>query len=250
MSQVSESVLLEQLEDIRTEGPALDSLQQKTLSKVNLLRNKVSINLLQSTDIISDMRYLTITRKMGMWKQEEPPLFNAREKDYQNQFYEVIGTALQRSWLIISIYMDEHWNVLTIGLLVLIFIFSWTLLNIRKIKKQENVNSVLLPMHFLPRSVLVGCLLAFFTYMPFFFGNPPMSFIHACELFRLLTLTFLIYPFLTQQSKILWIMLCILWIYYAIDDILLESALGERWGLFLAGIFFTAICIKILTNKN
>ncbi|MDQ6812699.1 MAG: mechanosensitive ion channel [Bacteroidota bacterium] len=248
--QLSDSVLLEQLQDIRIEGHALDSLQQVTLNKVNLLRNRVSINLLQATDIISDMRYLTITRKMGMWKQEEPPLFDAHEKDYRNRFDEVIRTALQRSWLIISIYMDERWNVLTIGLLVLISIFSWSLLNMFRIKKQENVGAVLLPMHFLPRNVLVGCLMVFFTYMPFFFGNPPMSLMHACELLRLLTLTFLIYPFLTKQSKILWITLCILWTYYAIDDILLESALGERWGLFIAGILLTAICIKILTHKQ
>src|SRR4051812_5913948 len=34
---VSDSILMEQLEDIRTEGLSLDSLQQKTLTKVNLL---------------------------------------------------------------------------------------------------------------------------------------------------------------------------------------------------------------------
>ncbi len=249
-AQVSDAVLLEQLEDIRTEGKALDSLQQKTLGKVNLLRNKVSINLLEATDIISDMRYLTITRKMGMWDREEPALFSMRPNEYPTYFNEIITSALQRSWLIISIYISGKWNVLTIGLLVFIFLFSWILLNLRRIKKQENAVAILQPIHFLRRSVLAGCLMAFFTYLPFFFSNPPMSFMHACELFRLLTLTFLIYPFLTRQSKIVWILLCMLWVYYAIDDILLESAFGERWGLFLAGILLTAVCVKIFINKK
>lgn len=249
-AQVSDIVLLEQLEDIRTEGKALDSLQQKTLGKVNLLRNKVSINLLEATDIVSDMRYLTITRKMGMWDREEPALFSMRPNEYPNHFGEIITSALQRSWLIISIYLTGKWNVLTMGLLVFVFLFSWILLNMRRIKKQENAVAILEPIHFLRRSVLAGCLMAFFTYLPFFFGNPPMSFMHACELFRLLALTFLIYPFLTRQSKIVWILLCLLWIYYAIDDILLESAFGERWGLFLAGILLTAVCVKISSSKK
>ncbi|MCW3109285.1 MAG: hypothetical protein JWQ09_3791 [Segetibacter sp.] len=248
--QVSDSVLLEQLQDIRIEGHELDSLQQKTLTKVNLLRNKVSVNLLQATDIISDMRYLTISFKLGMWDQEESPLFKSKQDEYKNNLIEITSIALQRSWLIISIYLNGKWNVLTLALMLLIFIFSWTLLNIRRIKKQQNVAEVLEPMHFLNRSVLMGCLMAFFTYLPFFFANPPMSFLHACELLRLVTLTFLIYPYLTRQSKILWVLLSLLWLFYALDDVLLESAFGERWSLFFGGILLAAISVKIIINRK
>ncbi|MEO5889793.1 MAG: mechanosensitive ion channel domain-containing protein [Ferruginibacter sp.] len=248
--KISDSILTEQLANIHTEGLALDSLQRKTITKVNLLRNKVSVNLLEATDIISDMRYLTITFKMGMWKQEQAPLFKARQEEYQNDLVEITGNALTRSWKIIAIYLAEKWNVLTVSLLVFIFLFSWTLLNMRRVKKQENVADILMPMHFLKRSVLIGGLMAFFTYSPFFFADPPMSFLHACEVFRLLLLFYLIYPYLTKQSKIIWILLCLLWVYYALDDILLESALGERWCLFFAGILLSAICIKLIINKR
>ena len=247
--QVADSILQEQIEDIRIEGKQLDSLQQRTIAKVNLLRNRVSISLLQATDIISDMRYLTISLKMGMWDQEEAPLFKSKPDDYKNNLIEITGTALQRSWLIISIYLNGKWNVVTLGLVVLIFIFLWTFFNMRRIRKQP-VTDVLEPVLFLRRSVVMGSLLAFFTYLPFFFANPPMSFLHACELLRLVTLTFLIYPYLTKPSKVLWALLSVLWIYYALDDILLESAFGERWGLFLTGILLSSICIKILISKR
>ena len=247
---VADSVLFEQLQDIKVEGHELDSLQQKTIAKVNLLRNKVSVNLLQATDIISDMRYLTISFKMGMWDQEESPLFKARKDEYRNSFFELVGTALQRSWLIISIYLNGKWNVITIGLMLLIFIFSWTLLNMRRIRKQQNVADVLEPLHFLTRSVIVGCLMAFFTYLPFLFRNPPMSFLHTCEMLRLVALTFLIYPYLQKQSKIVWVLLSLLWLYYAVDDVLLESSYGERWMLFFAGVLLAAISVKIIMSRK
>lgn len=249
-ARVSDSVLLEQLEDIRTEGIALDSLQQKTLSKIYLLRNRVSITLLQGTDVISDMRYLTITRRMGLWSQEEPGLFNIKRNEYQNHFIDVISAALLRSKMIIGIYISGKWNVLTIGLMILVFIFSWTIINMRRVKKQENVLAILQPVHFLRQSVLAACLVAFFTYLPFLFGNPTMSFMHSCELLRLVAISYLIYPFLQKHSKGLWTVLCILWLYYALDDILLESAFGERWGLFIAGLLLSALCIKIIAGKK
>jgi potassium efflux system protein len=249
-ARVQDSVLLEQLEDIRTEGLMLDSLQQKTLNKVQLLRNRVSINLLQGTDVISDMGYLSITHKMGMWSKEEPALFSITQRDYENKFIHVIGAALTRSAMIMWIYVNGNWNVLTIGLVILVFLFSWTIINRRRVKKQQKVRDILEPVNLLGQSVLVGCLVAFFTYLPFLFGDPPMSLMHACELLRLVSVCYLLYPFLSKDSKILWTAICVLWLYYALDDILLESALGERCGLFVAGILLSAICIKIINVKK
>ena len=248
--QVSDSILMEQLLHVRMDGHALDSLQQKTITRVNLMRNKVSVNLLQATDIISDMRYLTISLKMGMWNQEETPLFQSKQDEYKSTLSETTNTALQRSWLIITIYIKEKLNVLTLGALLFVCSFFWSLLNMQRIKKQENVAAILEPLHFLNRSILVACLMTFFTYLPFLFANPPMSFLHACELLRLAMLMYLIYPYLTQQSKVLWFLLTILWIYYALDDVLLESSFGERWGLFLGGLLLAAICIKLISNRK
>ncbi|MDN3655283.1 mechanosensitive ion channel [Ferruginibacter paludis] len=249
-AEVNDSVIQEQLEDIRTEGRSLDSLQQKVINRVNLLRNKVSVNLLQATDIISDMRYLTISLKLGIWKQEEAPLFTATQQEYKNNLAEITGNALVRSGKIIMIYLGEKWDVITLGLLVFICIFSWTWLNMHRIKKQENKDLVLGPIHFLRRNVLIGCGMALFTYLPYFFANPPMSLLHALELFRLLLLAYLIYPYLAKQSKIIWLILCLLWLYYAMDDLLLESALGERWGLFFSGIIMAAVAIKITNPRQ
>ena len=77
-----------------------------------------------------------------------------------------------------------------------------------------------------------------------------MSFLHACELLRLAMLVVLIWPYLAKDSRWLFVLLCVLWVYYAIDDILLEAAFGERWGLFFGGILLSAICIRIIVNRK
>lgn len=248
-TEVPDSILAEQLDDLRSEALHLDSLQQATLIRVNLLRNRVSVNLLQADDIRSDMSYLATSIKLAMWLPEEAPLFKAQPDDYHQSLFTNTMTALQRSARIISIYLRGKWDVLTIAILVFIFTTGWCLLNMRRIKKTSDAVSME-PLQFLSRSVLVGCLMGFFTYSPLFFANPTMSYLHANELLRLAALCYLILPYLTKRSKLLWLLLCVLWIYYALDDILLESAYGERWGLFIAGILMIILCVQIIVNRS
>ncbi|OIR13073.1 mechanosensitive channel MscK precursor [mine drainage metagenome] len=247
---VTDSILIEQLDDILTEGKTLDSVQLQTLGHVNLLLNHVSITLLQADDIISDMGYLSVSLKMGMWEKDEMPLLRANPLKYQQSFFEITQQTLQRSVKIISIYLTGKWNILALGLLMFIFITGWCLSNMYRIKKLETATTVLAPVHVLKHNVVAGCLMALFTYLPFLFANPPMSFLHCIELLRLMALSFLIIPFLTKQSKNIWLLLFIIWIYYALDDLLLDSAFAERWALLIAGILLIVICIKLIIDRK
>ncbi len=247
---ITDSVLKEQMEDILHEGKSLDSVQLHTISRVNLILNHVSISLLQADDIVSDMGYLFISKKSAMWGMEEKPLFNATPVMYHQTFLDISWQTLQRSTKIISIYLTGKWNVMVICLLIFIFITAWCLSNLYRIKKSETASKSLDPVHLLNSNAILGCLMAFFTYMPFFFANPPMSFLHLVELFRLCCLSFLIFPFFTAAAKRFWALLSILWIYYAVDDLLLESAFAERWLLFSAGLIFIIIILKLLFNSK
>lgn len=248
--EISDSVLKEQMDDILTEGRNLDSVQVHTLSRVNLILNHVSISLLQADDIVSDMGYLSISKKSAIWGLEEKPLLTASPSDYHQTLLDIGWQTLQRSEKIISIYISGKWSVFAISLLVFIFITTWCLSNFYRIKNNDSAVDVLAPVHLLKRSVLVGCLMAYFTYTPFFFANPPMSFLHFAEMFRLIFLSILIFPFLTRSAKKVWSLLLIIWLYYALDDLLLESAFAERWTLLIAGIGLLLLCLKLITNSK
>ncbi len=247
--QLSDSVLMDQLDDLFTEGKSLDSIQLQILGRVNILLNHVSITLLQANDIISDMGYLSIEKKISMWGREETPLFETCQKDYIQNLPDVTGMTLQRSTRIISIYLSGKWNVVFWSFMVFIFLLIWSLSNYFRVKKSEQSEMLLLPVHFLKRSILASGLFAFLIYSPFFFANPPMSYLHFVEFLRLFFLGYLITPFLPKKSRILGLVLCTLWILFALDDLFLESAFAERWILFCAGILLIITCIRLIRDR-
>jgi potassium efflux system protein len=247
---IDDSDLADQLGNVSDKALHLDSVEKISIVKVNLLRNQVSVDLLQANDLVSDLNYRVISKKIAMWSPEEPALFSASSSDYKESLGDLTIQSLKRSSRVTILYLSSKSNIVTVGFLVLILITGWCVSNMRRIKQSADAATALEPVNFLKRSVLIGCLMSFFTYSPFFFGNPPMSYLHANEVLRMAALFYLLFPYLTRLSKFLWTALCILWVYYALDDILLESALGERWGLFVAAIILVIICVKIIQHKN
>jgi potassium efflux system protein len=248
--RLSDSVLADQVQDLLIEGKALDSMQRQILGRVNLLKNHVSITLLQANDIISDMNYLSLSKRISMWGREDTPLIEAHKSEYAQTLPEVLQMTLQRSIKIISTYLSGKWKILFWSLLVFIFTFIWCFTNLVRVKKLENSEALLMPVHFLKRSLPVGCLFAYLTYFPFFFANPPMSYLHFVGLLRLIVLCYLLIPFLPKKSRILGLLLSILWVLYAFDDLLLEPAFAERWILFFAGILLIIICVKLILDSK
>lgn len=247
---VEDSTLRTQLTDVINEGRNANLLENKTLTKINLLSSRISVNLLQTKNLSSDMLYLSISKKINMWSQEESPLFKAKSSEYESSFLEVIFKALDRSWKIILIYLSAKIGIIVLSLFIFIVVTSWMISNMRRIKKMEDAESILMQVKFLKRSVVIASLMGFFTYIPFLFANPTMSLLHTFEVFRLAALCFLLPPFLTKEARILWFTLSGLWIFYALDDVLLDSAFGERWCLLIAGIMLLALCIQILRKRT
>ena len=248
--QVQDSALQTQLTDVLTEANELNKSQKKVLAKLNLLRSRVSINLFETQDLSSDMVYLSISKKINMWTQEESPLLEANIKQYESPYFDIVIKALGRSGKILMIYLNNKINVIFLSLLLFAGITVWMLSNKRRIKKLEDSESILGQLKFLKKSVIIGSAYGFFSYVPFLFGNPPMSLLHTFEIFRLVLLCFLLLPFLTEQAKVIWFSLFGIWFFYAIDDVLLDSAFGERWALFVAGILLLTLCVKIIRNRT
>jgi small-conductance mechanosensitive channel len=248
--QLSDSILSEQLGDLLTEGKALDSLQGQVLGRVNLLLNHVSIDLLQANDIISDMGYLSTEKKIQMWHQEESPLFNTTPGHYSQGLADVFGKSLLRSGAIIVTYLSVKWKILSITVLLFIFFFVLTASNLSRVKNATDSMASLLPVHFIKRSLVACTLFAFLTCAPFFFANPPMSYLHLVELLRLLLFGFIIWPFLAKKTRLWFFLIGIAWILFASDDILLDSAFGERWFLFLTALSLIFICIQKLRSRG
>jgi potassium efflux system protein len=247
---VNDSILHAQVNELLDEAKDLKYEQKKILASVNLWSSKVSVSVLQTKDLASDMRYLGISKKMNMFSQEEPKLFSIPAGSYKNNLVDVTAEAISRSGKIILIYLSSKVGILVFSILVFVGITTLFAFNIKRVKKKDNKEVILEQTDVLTRSSVLASLVCFFTYMPFFFANPPMSFLHTCEFLRLIVLYFLIAPFINKPFKWVWLVLNLIWIFYAIDDLLLESALGERWGLFIVGLIFGGFVFQLIRAKK
>ena len=246
-----DSILAQEIQDLKLKTARLDTLQSNSLAKITVVRNRVSLALLNANDIISNLNFLIISTEQSMWRPEESPLLNARPSEYDQSFFSLVGAAISRAALVASYYLRTGWSAISVALLIFIIITSWLWLNMYRIKKLPKKDEILAEVFFLRSNrIIIGSIMFLFTYLPFLLGNPPMAVLHICDLLRTLILCILLYSYFTKPIKKVWIIFCIIWLYFLINDLFPDSSFAERWILFVAGFIFTTLCIQIIRLKN
>ena len=249
-ASLKDSILNMQLQDIKEESVTLDKDQKVVLTKVNILRNRVTIALLQANDIISDLTEKSVEEKRNMWGPEEEPLLSAKPSSYKKSFTTVTQEAFTRLNKSLKRYFKSNSDVLMLTILIFIFTFVWSFINMRNLKKLPAAPLELNNIIFYRRSIILVNLFGFFTYAPLFFESPTMSFLHTFEIFRLLSLAFLLTPYIIKSYKPFFTLLCVLWFFYAVDDLFLVSAYGERWCLLIMAVILGVLCLKLFFKKE
>ena len=229
---------------------SLDSVYHTAAIKVNTLRNRVSINFL----LLKDLQTTIIERQQAigqaMWKQEESPFLAFCSTDYDVTIWDVITDSLGRSLRVIKIFMATTWDTRTINIIIWILLLIWFLVTRHVVRKKPDNESILRNLTFLKKSAILSSLLLLFTYGSFVYESAPAAYIHLNEFIRLILLSILLSFYLTRAGKIILYCVAAIWLAFAIDDLLVDSAYGERWGLMLGGLFLLGLCIWMLMKKT
>jgi len=244
------TVLHGQLNAVYTRSLSLDTILHNTTIKINTLRNRVSIDLLLEKDLQSEIGDRRQAISVAMWNQEEPPFFQACPTDYDASLGQVIQDGLSRSVRVIRIFMRTTWDTRSVNMGIWLLLVIWFLIILHVVGKKTDKEKIFQNLTFLKKSAILSSLLLLVTYGPFLYASAPAVYTHFNELLRIFLLTLLLFSYLTKQGKVLWLALMSIWICFAIDDILLDSAYGERWGLLIGGICFLLICLWLLRNKT
>ncbi len=247
---IEDTALRAQIKSLMKRAVQVDSLQLVTLAKVNKWHNRVSINSLIVTDMLADLSYRITKVRAAMWRKEEPLLFKASSSDYRQSFWQSIVVTTKRSFRVLGIYISMTWDLRKINLFVFVIFIIWGLVNFRKIKRSQEANEELAPLHFMSRSVLLSSIAAFLCISPYVYPNPPMIYMHLDELARTFCVTILLWPFFTKSGKTFWSIMCMLWLLFAFDDLFLESSFGERWLLLAIAIAGALGSLAILRSKR
>ncbi|HEX3079945.1 MAG TPA: hypothetical protein VHQ04_05760, partial [Puia sp.] len=243
-------ILHGEMKSVYERSLSLDSTYHTAAIKINTLRNRVSINFL----LVKDLQTTILDRQQAisqaMWKQEESPFLAFCSTDYDTSLWDIIKDSLGRSSRVIKIFMATTWDTRTINIIIWIFLLIWFLVILRVVRKKPDNESILRNLTFLKQSALLSSLLLLSTYGSFTYVSAPAAYVHLNEFIRLLLLTILISFYLTRTGKIIMFCITVLWITFAIDDLLLDSAYGERWELMIGGLILFSLCAWLLIKKT
>jgi potassium-dependent mechanosensitive channel len=243
------TILHGQMKAVHDRSLSLDSTLHNSTIKINTLRNRVAINLLLMKDLQSEISDRQQTISQAMWKQEEAPFFQSCAADYDATLSQIIQDGLKRSLRVIRIFMRTTWDTRSINLGIWILLLVWFLITLHVVRKRPAKEIIFQNLTFLKKSAILSSLLLLVTYGPFLYVSAPAVYVHLNEFFRLLLLTILLIPYLSKMGRAAWSILAALWIVFAIDDLLLDSAYGERWGLMIGTVVLFVLCILLLRKK-
>src|SRR5450432_250078 len=243
------TLLRGQMRAVYNRSLALDSVLHNSTIKINTLRNRVSINFLLVKDLQIELSDHRQAMSQLIWKQEEAPFFELCATDYDATLPEILQDGLTRSVRIIKFFMKTTWDTRSVNLGIWVFLLIWFLIIMRVLKRRPEPQPIIQNLTFLKKSAIICSLLLLFTYGPFLYGSVPAVYVHLNELFRLLFLSVLLLPYLKNAGKIIWLLIFCIWILFAIDDLLLDSAYGERWALMTGGILLLLVCAALLRRK-
>jgi potassium efflux system protein len=243
-------ILHGEMKSVYERSLSLDSVYHSTAIKINTLRNRVSINFLLVKDLQSTITDRQQAIIQAMWKQEESPFLAFCSTDYDVTVWDVIKDSLSRSLRVIKIFMATTWDTRSINIIIWILLLIWFLVILHVVRKKPDNESIMRNLTFLKKSALLSSLLLLFTYGPFVYISAPAVYVHLNEFFRLILLSILLTFYLSKTGKFFLYCLACIWVVFAIDDLLLDSAYGERWGLMIGGLFLLCLCIWMLKKKT
>jgi potassium efflux system protein len=244
------NILRGQMKAVYIRSFSLDSTLHNAVIKINTIRNRLSINYLLAKDLQSEIGDRQQAVRQGLWKQEEAPFFASCATDYDATLLFIMRDGLSRVTRVIKIFMRTTWDTRSINLGIWLSLFIWFLFILRVVRKKSGQEDIFRYLTFLKKSALFCSLLLLTTYDPFVYGGAPAVYTHLVELIRLILLSILLFPYLTRMGKAAWLGIALIWIISAMDDILLDSAYGERWSLMIGGLYLAGTCIWLLKTKS
>jgi small-conductance mechanosensitive channel len=243
------TILRGQMNAIYQRSLSLDSVVHNSIIKISTLRNRVSINLLLVKDLQSEINDRRQAIQQAMWQQEEAPFFEACATDYDSTLSDIVKNGLNRSTRVIRIFTRTTWDTRSLNLGIWLLLLIWFLVTLHVVRREPDRDDVIRNLTFLKKSAIISSLLLLTTYGPFVYAGAPAVYVHLNEILRLLLLSILLFPYLTKKGRLVWLGFSVIWIIFAIDDILLDSAYGERWELMITGLSLLVICFWLLWKK-
>lgn len=233
---IADAHLAHQIKEIHYNAIYIDSSQKTLKTNINLLLNRLAVCHYEGQHLISDMLYLTIKKKTGIFTPERTPLFLTSKDEYRQGAWENIKRAITVNFKILKIYLKSRLNILLLTLVLFIILYSWIRFNFKLIQAASSYRDIAKRLQFLKSNKVSASILAILVLLPLLLKDPPAAILHLTEVIQFLLVIKLINNHLTPLLKRALSFFGVLFFALIMDDLLLGDSIGERWFLFIATI--------------
>ena len=227
-----------------------DTLLKKAIQKVQLLQTRVNFVIIKLEDGIEQMENYRKDLATSLTDRETTNLWE--EVAFRRPFSEIFYISKEKVRLVSSFYSKSN-----SGRIALLFLLIAALtLFIRNLKKKLPAAQsfpdgqqewLVLRYPLLSSALIVLC------GFQFIFPKPPFGFSSTLWIISVVSLTFIVWNFITKYWRSAWLILVLLFFAAVIDNSILQASRAERYGMLLlslTGVIFASLVLLSSRRKE
>ena len=239
-----------QLRDVKILWRKTDSINRKSLLKVNLIQDKISVSFTKALDEsdqvdakIKGFALKAIAGETGfIW--EADPVYS----DFNSAF----KSTIRLNKLLFNYFVRNEKATHLVGFLFLILTFSWIVYSRKRaLKDNENPNKISVTANYIFKNPIISSLLVVTAITPYFYVHPPTVFLEVFFLISIIFSFLLIRKEIQKSTFSFLIALFAITVGYAVSNLFIQISNIDRYFIFLLSILsiiIGAIFYKKLKN--
>lgn len=241
-----------QINDVSKKWSKADTLQRQAIRKIGILQNRVARLYFEINDLTDDVAYRISSYNNLIFTKEEPPLWEAKGRDYPNSFMSSLWPSFQRVAHLLDFYYGLTWETRFLNFFLALGFFIWIFLVRRHVKRAGNP-AVLAPLQYIGDRAVPSSILLYFTIGPFLYLTPPAIYVELLWLGMMLMVTLLLWKRFSPDFRKIWIGVIFLFVLFGMDNLLDQTSLEERWALAVLNALALVLSwklVKIVQNDK
>lgn len=224
---------LRQTNELKSKWRSTDTITKQTLLRIDRLQSQVYTHYTDAVELQNKINGLIKAYNKKAFSNEygylwlSPATGDSSRKDLD----QVLERSATVTGKVLEYYLNDNWAGRITAILLALFFFFWTYLNLRKIR--QNNSAALQKLKYIHSPPLLSSLVFLFTIVPFLDLHPPAVFVELMQLLLVISLSFLLMKRWPGKLFIFWLILFAMLLFHSIKGLMISSTHSSRIGTFL-----------------
>jgi potassium-dependent mechanosensitive channel len=189
--------------------------------------------------------------EQALFKKENSFIWEKSATSSNVRLRDLIRESLKINEVIFTRYVGNHLGITLFLLIIATALSFWVYQMILRIKKEKEFSKIILQRAiYVPRSPILIVLLIVLVITPFFYTNPPISFVSVISLLLVLITTVLLHKSIKKEVYWHWLLIFGIFFIYTLSNLYWEIAFKERWYLLLLSIAAIVVSVRLIAYQK